>query len=152
MERLLPIFELRMGKFMRRSSLNPAVYYQRQRNYTVTTAIMCAVGYICGLGDRHLGNILIDDTNGDIMHVDFNMLLNSGEVLGVPEKVPFRLTRNIVDGFGPTGIEGRFRTTFERVMRMMKSEKAAILRLLKSFVYDPLIDWRIDEDSHSSYM
>lgn len=37
---------------------------------------MSIVGYIVGLGDRHGENILIDRTNGDVLHVDFNCLFN----------------------------------------------------------------------------
>ena len=37
---------------------------------------MSIVGYIVGLGDRHGENILIDSTNGDIVHVDLSCLFN----------------------------------------------------------------------------
>jgi phosphatidylinositol kinase/protein kinase (PI-3 family) len=30
-----------------------------------------------------------------------------GLLLETPEKVPFRLTQNVVDGFGVTGVEGK---------------------------------------------
>lgn len=33
-----------------------------------------------------------------------------GLTLEKPEMVPFRLTQNIIDSFGPTGIEGVFRS------------------------------------------
>lgn len=32
-----------------------------------------------------------------------------GKILPTPETVPFRLTRDIVDGMGITGVEGVFR-------------------------------------------
>ncbi len=35
---------------------------------------MSMVGFILGLGDRHLENILLDVTSGDVVHVDFNCL------------------------------------------------------------------------------
>ena len=37
---------------------------------------MSIVGYMVGLGDRHGENILIDCTNGDVVHVDFSYLFN----------------------------------------------------------------------------
>uniref|UniRef100_A0A1I7RWM5 Non-specific serine/threonine protein kinase n=1 Tax=Bursaphelenchus xylophilus TaxID=6326 RepID=A0A1I7RWM5_BURXY len=151
-DKLVPLFHAEMGNYLRKTAMNPSAYYQKQRNYTVTTAAMSALGHIVGLGDRHLGNILVDATNGDVMHVDFNLLFNSGEMLTVPEIVPFRLTRNVVDAFGPTGVEGRFRIAFERIIKFLQAEKPAILRILKSFIYDPLIDWRIDdENDHATY-
>lgn len=32
-----------------------------------------------------------------------------GKILPTPETIPFRLTRDIVDGMGVTGVEGVFR-------------------------------------------
>lgn len=58
------------------------------------------------LGDRHCENILLDTNNGDVVHVDFNCLFEKGKTLETPERVPFRLTQNVVDGFGVTGVEG----------------------------------------------
>lgn len=66
-------------------------------SYAHTSAVMSMVGYIVGLGDRHGENILFDSTSGDCVHVDFNCLFNKGETFDYPEKVPFRLTHNMVD-------------------------------------------------------
>ena len=62
-----------------------------------------------GLGDRHAENIMFDLTNGETVHVDFDCLFEKGESFDWPEKVPFRLTHNLVDAFGVTGVEGTFR-------------------------------------------
>jgi serine/threonine-protein kinase ATR len=37
---------------------------------------MSIVGYIFGLGDRHGENILLDSSNGEIIHVDFDCIFN----------------------------------------------------------------------------
>jgi serine/threonine-protein kinase ATR len=58
------------------------------------------------LGDRHCENILLDMNSGAAVHVDFNCLFDKGKQLEVPERVPFRLTQNIVAGLGVTGVEG----------------------------------------------
>lgn len=53
----------------------------------------CAqVGYMLGLGDRHLDNILLDLQSGEVVHIDFNLAFDKGLQLRVPEIVPFRLT------------------------------------------------------------
>lgn len=31
---------------------------------------MSAVGYLIGLGDRHVSNIMIDKTDGTVLHID----------------------------------------------------------------------------------
>jgi phosphatidylinositol kinase/protein kinase (PI-3 family) len=78
-----------MAAFLQSKSTGPASYYQIQRNYTVSTAFMSSVGFVVGLGDRHTGNILIEQSTGEIMHVDFALLFCSGESLTVPEVIVF---------------------------------------------------------------
>ena len=39
------------------------------------------VGHVVGLGDRHTENILIDTTNGECVHVDFDCLFDKGLTL-----------------------------------------------------------------------
>jgi hypothetical protein len=51
------------------------------------------VGHLLGLGDRHLGNILLDVNSGGVVHIDFNIVFGVGRRLRVPEVVPFRLTQ-----------------------------------------------------------
>lgn len=36
------------------------------------------VGYIIGLGDRHLDNVLIDMTTGEVVHIDYNVCFEKG--------------------------------------------------------------------------
>lgn len=66
--------------------------------------------YICfSLGDRHGENILLDCKTGSIVHVDFDCLFFKGQLLQVPERVPFRLTHNMIDAMGLSRYEGVFR-------------------------------------------
>ncbi len=48
----------------------------------------------------------MDINTGDVVHVDFNCLFEKGKKLETPERVPFRLTQNMLDGLGVTGVEG----------------------------------------------
>jgi hypothetical protein len=45
-----------------------------------------------------------------------------GLTLAKPEMVPFRLTQNLIDGFGITGIEGVFRKTCEISLQVNAAE------------------------------
>jgi serine/threonine-protein kinase ATR len=74
--------------------------------YSSTVATMSMIGYIVGLGDRHGENILFDEKSGDCIHVDLNCLFEKGQSFEVPERVPFRLTHNIIDAMGISGYEG----------------------------------------------
>ncbi|GFQ70195.1 hypothetical protein TNCT_391611 [Trichonephila clavata] len=66
---------------------------------------MSIIGYIIGLGDRHLDNVLVDLSTGEVVHIDYNVCFEKGKNLRVPEKVPFRMTPNIKTALGVTGIE-----------------------------------------------
>ena len=36
-----------------------------------SVAVTSIVGYILGIGDRHLLNILLDQTTAEVVHIDF---------------------------------------------------------------------------------
>lgn len=40
-----------------------------------------------------------------MVHIDYNVCFEKGKTLRVPEKVPFRLTPNLKEALGVTGIE-----------------------------------------------
>ncbi|KAJ8933927.1 hypothetical protein NQ314_013683 [Rhamnusium bicolor] len=105
-----PVFH----KFFESSFPHPTNWYERRRAYihSVATTSMC--GYILGIGDRHVSNILIDKTTAEVIHIDFGIAFEQGRVLPTPETVPFRLTRDIVDGMGVSGVEGIFRRSCEK--------------------------------------
>ncbi|KAG8199800.1 hypothetical protein JTE90_000893 [Oedothorax gibbosus] len=109
--------------------------------YNHSTAVMSIIGYIIGLGDRHLDNVLVDLATGEVVHIDYNVCFEKGKNLRVPEKVPFRMTPNIKTALGITGIEGVFRTSCEHVLKVLRRGRETLLTLLEAFVYDPLVEW-----------
>lgn len=56
----------------------------------------------------------------------------------MPELVPFRLTRNMVDGMGPTGTEGTFARAAEATTRVLRDNSNALLTILSAIASDPL--------------
>ncbi|KAF9298818.1 Serine/threonine-protein kinase smg1 [Mortierella antarctica] len=126
------------------SSPTPAEWWRKSVMFARSTAVMSMIGYVIGLGDRHLDNILIDFTTGDLVHIDYNVCFEKGKRLRIPEVVPFRLTRNILTSFGVTGVEGNFRVGCEQTMKVMRKNKEILVTLLEAFVYDPLVDWQIE--------
>ncbi|KAK9117159.1 hypothetical protein Sjap_016106 [Stephania japonica] len=101
------------------------------------------VGFIVGLGDRHSMNILIDQTTAEVVHIDLGVAFEQGLMLKTPERVPFRLTRDIIDGMGVTGVEGVFRRCCEKTLSVMRSNKEALLTIIEVFIYDPLYKWAL---------
>lgn len=51
------------------------------------------VGYVLGLGDRHVENILLDKSTAELIHIDLGIAFELGKILPTPETVPFRLTQ-----------------------------------------------------------
>ena len=88
-----------------------------------------------------LDNLLIDFKKGEIIHIDYNVCFEKGAKLRIPEKVPCRLTQNIINIFGLTGVEGVFRLSCERTLEILRGGKETLLTLLEAFIYDPLVDW-----------
>ncbi len=125
-----------------RTFQEPNSWYNARSNYVRTAAVMSVCGYVLGLGDRHCENILMAASNGDCIHVDFNCLFNKGETLGVPEIVPFRLTHNMTEAMGPLGYEGIYRKTCECSLKILRDYKEPLITILKTFIYDPLVEWK----------
>ncbi len=75
-----------------------------QSTENAKSPLRCSAGYIIGLGDRHLNNILMDTCSAEVVHIDLGVAFEQGRFLNTPELVPFRLTQNLVDGMGVTGV------------------------------------------------
>uniref|UniRef100_UPI00398E438B serine-protein kinase ATM n=1 Tax=Pristiophorus japonicus TaxID=55135 RepID=UPI00398E438B len=124
--------------------LDPAIWFEKRLGYTRSVATSSIVCYIVGLGDRHVQNILIDEESAELVHIDLGVAFEQGKILPTPETVPFRLTRDIVDGMGITGVEGVFRRCCEKTMEVMRSSQEALLTIVEVLLYDPLFDWTMN--------
>lgn len=139
--KILPEFPPVFHEWFVETFPEPSVWLASRLNYGRTMAVMSMVGFILGLGDRHCENILLDNNNGDVVHVDFSCLFEKGRTLDTPERVPFRLTQNLVDGLGVTGIEGVFRIACEITMQLLRDNKDPLMSVLDAFIHDPLVEW-----------
>uniref|UniRef100_A0A8C4LRV0 Serine-protein kinase ATM n=1 Tax=Equus asinus asinus TaxID=83772 RepID=A0A8C4LRV0_EQUAS len=124
--------------------LDPAVWFEKRLAYTRSVATSSIVGYILGLGDRHVQNILINEQSAELVHIDLGVAFEQGKILPTPETVPFRLTRDIVDGMGITGVEGVFRRCCEKTMEVMRNSQETLLTIVEVLLYDPLFDWTMN--------
>eukprot|EP00873_Tetraselmis_striata_P024237 jgi/Tetstr1/444501/TSEL_032380.t1 len=138
---VLEMFPPMMHSWWLKEFRTPAHWFDARLRFTRTTAVWSMVGHILGLGDRHGENLLIDRATGDCVHVDFSCLFDKGLTLEKPEMVPFRLTQNIIDSFGPTGIEGVFRSVCSITLQVLRAHRETILSILETFVHDPLVEW-----------
>ncbi|OHT05528.1 PIKK family atypical protein kinase [Tritrichomonas foetus] len=123
-------------------STDSADWLERRTIYTTSLATTSMAGYILGLGDRHLSNIMVTNRTMKLVHIDF------GDCFEVamhrsryPEKVPFRLSPLMVNALEVSKIEGTFRLCCENVMQIMRENGEQIMALLEAFIYDPLLQW-----------
>jgi hypothetical protein len=104
-------------------------WFLSRSNYTKTCAVSSMIGWVTGLGDRHIENILMDQLTGDVVHIDLNLVFEQGTTLEVRERVPFRLTWK--DAMGVTGYEGMFRRNCELTLQILRSNKDALMHILE---------------------
>ncbi|KAJ1356651.1 hypothetical protein KIN20_014389 [Parelaphostrongylus tenuis] len=99
-------------------------------NYRRSLAQWSIVTYVIGLGDRHLSNILFDIDTCKLVHIDLGMILEySKRTLPIPERVPFRLTRDLLDPILIEGVGGRLLEEAVRAMQLLRENKQVILGL-----------------------
>lgn len=146
--------DAKMNFYQEQISLFPAVLYQwflesfpdpidwfkARNNYARSYSVMAMVGYILGLGDRHCENILLSVETGKVLHVDFDCLFEKGKSLPVPELVPFRLTRNLIDAFGIIGTEGTFKKSSEVTLELMRRYEVSLVNVIETIMYDRTTD------------
>lgn len=124
----------------------PSRWFERRRAYIHSVATGSIVGYVLGLGDRHCANILVDKHSAELIHIDLGVAFEQGRVLNTPETVPFRLTRDVVDGMGICGVEGTFRRCCERTMEVMRASRELLVTVVEVLLHDPLSSWTLSPE------
>ncbi|ESU11490.1 hypothetical protein FGSG_05519 [Fusarium graminearum PH-1] len=132
-----------MRYFFMENFMDPDEWFLKRLAYTRSTAAISMLGHVLGLGDRHGHNILLDHKTGEVVHIDLGVAFEAGRILPVPEMVPFRLTRDIVDGMGITKTEGVFRRCCEFTLDALREEQYSIMTILDVLRFDPLYTWSI---------
>ncbi|KAF8778750.1 Serine-protein kinase ATM like protein [Argiope bruennichi] len=94
----------------------PSAWFERRQSYIKSVAASSIVGYIMGLG----------------------IAFEKGKILATPETVPFRLTRDVVDGMGINGVEGTFKRCCEKTLEVMRNSQDVLLPILEVLLHDPL--------------
>lgn len=74
--------------------------------------------------------------------LSFKSIFDKGLNLPRPEVVPFRLTPNMLDAFGPTGADGMFSSGMESCLEILRDNRDTLLSVLEPFIKDPVIDWK----------
>jgi ataxia telangiectasia mutated family protein len=150
-----------MRHFFTEMRNDPVGWHTMRLKYARSVAVGSMVGHLVGLGDRHCSNIMINTKTGEILHIDLGIAfdqvrlgkaVNSSELklciaqggdLNIPERVPFRLTADMIDGLGSFGVEGVFKRCCEQTLRLLREKADLILAVLEVFRHDPLQKWYV---------
>lgn len=138
-ESMVPWDLLRQGLIA--LSTSPESYLNIRQNFINTLAAISICGYILGIGDRHLENFLVDRNDGGLLAIDFGISFGSGIGLGVPELIPFRLTRQLRSVLSPEGVNGQLRQIMVHCLKALRKHKNLILDCSEVFINEPLLDW-----------
>ncbi|CED84602.1 ataxia telangiectasia mutated [Phaffia rhodozyma] len=130
--------------FFTEKQKEPLAWFAMRLDYTRSVAVGSMIGHIVGLGDRHLSNIMLVEKTGELVHIDLGIAFDQGRELPIPELVPFRLTNDVIDGFGMSGIEGVFRRCSEETLRVLREQAVTLMTVLEVFRFDPLQSWVAD--------
>ncbi|KAG7799342.1 hypothetical protein KL929_001419 [Ogataea haglerorum] len=121
----------------------PDGWFEARLVYSRGLAATSIVGHVLGLGDRHCNNILVDKVSAEPIHIDLGVAFDQGRAFPVPEIVPFRLTRDLVDGLGVAGTAGVFSRSCENVFAVLRANSTHISDILDVLRYDPLYSWTV---------
>jgi FKBP12-rapamycin complex-associated protein len=128
-----------LEKYILRGSANMEVWIDRRLNFTSSLASNSVIGYVIGLGNRHMRNIQINPSTAALSHLDFSECFEAAlHRSKFPETVPFRLTRLLTNALEFSGVSGTFKTSSVSVLKLLKKDSEQILGLLDVFSSDPV--------------
>ena len=130
---------------------DPNLWYNAKKKYIISTAIWSMTSFLVGLGDRHLGNIMVDKKNGEIIHIDFGYVALKGLSLGVPEIVDFRFTINLRKNLGLFEENGLFNYICIKTLKTFKEYYKTLSARIEYYQFDPLFDTKNDNQTFNLY-
>jgi hypothetical protein len=105
-------------------------------------AISSAIAYIIGIGDRHLDNIMINNS-GQIFHIDYGYILENPTIIfNMPE---IKVTDEIIDFLGGTNsiYYNEFKKTIVQVYNQCRANKNILYIYFKYICDHGYLDWNI---------
>ena len=130
---------------------DPNLWYNAKKKYIISTAIWSMTSFLVGLGDRHLGNIMVNTKTGEIIHIDFGYVALKGLSLGVPEIVDFRFTLNIRKNLGLFEENGLFNYICVKTLKTFKEYYKTLSARIEYYQFDPLFDTENDNQTFNLY-
>ncbi|KAG8200791.1 hypothetical protein JTE90_006373 [Oedothorax gibbosus] len=134
---------LLLKSFLKLSS-SPEAFVVLRTKFAQSHAVICLSHWITGIGDRHLGNFLIDKSSGCEIGIDFGHAFGSAtQFLAVPELLPFRLTPQYLQLMAPMGVKGIYEATMVHALSAIRDKKDLLLSVMDIFIKEPTLDWKV---------
>ncbi|KAM8966776.1 DNA-dependent protein kinase catalytic subunit [Pelodytes ibericus] len=135
------------GDLLRRAfvtlSTTPEAFLALRSHFARSHALLCVSHWLLGIGDRHLSNFMINMETGGIIGIDFGHAFGTAtQVLPVPELMPFRLTRQIVNLMLPMKESGLFDSVMVHALRAYRTDPELLINTMDVFVKEPSLDWK----------
>ena len=123
-------------------SSSPEGFFILRKNFVQSFAVVSAMQWLVGIGDRHLSNYLLHLPTGKCVTIDFGYSFGvATSFLLVPELVQLRLTPQLLSVMAPLGTAGPFRETLARVLTRLRLDPDVLLAALETFAQEPTLDW-----------
>ena len=117
-------------------------FFTLRKNFVQSFAVVSALQWLLGIGDRHLSNYLVELSTGRLVTIDFGYSFGvATSFLPVPELVPLRLTPQLLGVMAPLGTAGPFREVLAHSLSALRAEPEVLLAALETFVQEPTLDW-----------
>ncbi|XP_071593605.1 DNA-dependent protein kinase catalytic subunit [Heliangelus exortis] len=124
-------------------STSPEAFLSLRSHFASSHALMCISHWIVGIGDRHLSNFMINKETGGMVGIDFGYAFGSAtQFLGVPELMPFRLTRQFVNLMMPVKEWGLIYSVMVHALRAYRGDPDLLISTMDVFVKEPSLDWK----------
>ncbi|KAM5158207.1 DNA-dependent protein kinase catalytic subunit [Mantella aurantiaca] len=140
-ERLIPEDLLRRA-FVKMST-TPEAFVTLRSHFARSHALLCISQWILGIGDRHLSNFMVNMETGGMIGIDFGHAFGTAtQFLPIPELMPFRLTRQIVNLLLPMKEVGIFDSVMIHALRAYRTNPDFLISTMDVFVKEPSLDWK----------
>ncbi|OLY81602.1 Serine/threonine-protein kinase smg-1 [Smittium mucronatum] len=140
-----------INSFLLTNSNSSYDYILRHQNFVRSLAGISISGYLVGLGDRHLDNIMVSSITGALVNVDLNMSFERGMLLKNIETVPYRMTRSLQYFVGRPSIKNNFlairgggiylKSSSKLLLGCRSIKEQLINGIMISFEFDPTLEW-----------
>lgn len=121
---------------------NAEAFLMMRQAFAASLSSSSICGYVAGVGDRHLDNILLDLSTGQLVHIDFGYAFGTAtSALPIPELVPFRATPALLDVLAPMSARTWLETDMARTVKALQNGSTLLKGVMDIFLREPLIDW-----------